>query len=147
MDRLIAYVMVAASAWVLPNTTAAWIPFENEVTVYMLSCDGEQVSDVCHGKEKTDIPFTYRVLLDQRSVWYWRTDDPSKPRRFPRCTIHDAKSWLCQLESDEVPKSRFGMVAGKYVEIATCVTGATTPFFYQVPMWRWWLVRLHEKLS
>lgn len=147
MDRLAGCAMVAASFLLFPNTTAAWIPFDNEVTVYMLSCDGEEVSGVCRGKEKTDIPFTYKVSVDQHSVWYWRTDDAGKPRRLPFCAIHDTTSWLCQWESDEIPKSRFGMVAGKYVEIATCMTVSSAPLFYQVSVWRWWLVRLREKFS
>ncbi len=147
MDRLTGYIAVAAIFWVFTGTAAAWIPFGNEVTVYMLSCDGQQVRGICHGKEKADIPFTYRILADQRSVWYWRTDYPGEPRRLPFCAVQDTKSWLCQWESAEVPKSRFGMIGGKYVEIATCVTDTNPPVFYQVPMWRWWLVRLHEKIS
>ncbi|MEJ0002868.1 MAG: hypothetical protein WDN30_03645 [Pararobbsia sp.] len=141
------YIILAAGLWVFPSAIAAWIPFENEVTVYMLSCDGQQVNGVCQGAEKTDIPFTYEVSLDQHAVWYWRADAPSRPRRFPFCAIHDTRSWLCQWDSDEAPKLRFGMAAGKYLEIATCMTVMTEPLFYQVPMWRWWLVWLHEELS
>lgn len=139
--------IVAAGFWVLPGTTAAWIPFGNEVTVYMVSCAGEQPGGTCRGGEKTDLPFTYKVSVDQQSVWYWRTD--SSPHRLPFCTVRDMKSWLCQWEDSEIPRSRFGMVAGKYVEIPTCTaaTVTTMPPFYQVSMWRWWLVRLREMLS
>ncbi|WP_454828990.1 hypothetical protein [Paraburkholderia xenovorans] len=147
MNRLIIYIVVVASFLVFPGTTAAWLPFGNEVTVYMLSCDGEQKSGLCHGREKTDIPFTYKVLADQLSVWYWRADDPDEPRRLSFCAIHDMKNWLCQWGSDEIPKSRFGMVSGRYAEIATCVTVTSTPLFYQVSMLRWWFVWLREQLS
>jgi len=147
MIRLIGYVVVAVSFWSLPDTIAAWMPFENEVTVYMLSCDGKQVNGVCHGKEKTDIPMIYKVLVDQNSVSARRMDDASRPQRFPYCVVLDTKSWWCQWSEDEIPNARFGMVAGQYAEIATCMTVTTTQLYYQVPMWRWWLVRLHEKLG
>jgi hypothetical protein len=146
MDQLVGYVAVAAGIWVSPNSITDWIPFENEITIYMLSCSGEQVSGVCRGNETTDVPFTYKVLVDQHSVWYW-TDTFSKPRRLPFCAVQDTKSWLCQWESNEIPKSRFGMMAGKYVEIPTCITDTTTSAFYQVPIWRWWLAWLHERFS
>lgn len=147
MNRLIGYSVVAASFWLLPSAMAAWTPFDNEVTVYMLSCDGEQANGVCHGTEKTDAPMTYKVLVDQHSVSYWRTDDADQPQRFPYCSVRDTRSWWCQWDDNEVPRARFGMVGGKYVEVATCMSVTTTQLFYQVPMWRWWLVRLHEKFA
>jgi hypothetical protein len=66
--------------------------------------------------------------------------------RLPFCAIRDSKSWLCQWNSDDAPKARFGMEAGNYVEIATCATDTRGPIFYQVAMWRWWLVWLRGKI-
>lgn len=139
--------LVAAICCVLPVGTSGRTPLENEVTVYMLSCDGEPVSGVCRGKEKTYLPFTYEVSVDQHSVSYRTMDDPGARRELSFCAVHDANSWLCQWSSDDIPKARFGMVSGKYVEIATCITDTTHRPPYQVPMWRWWVARLHEKLS
>jgi hypothetical protein len=147
MDRLTVYLLVAAVFCFLPVATSVYTPLENEVTVYILACDGEQISDVCHGKERTYLPFTYKVSVDQHSVSYWTMDDPGVQHQLSFCAVHDTNSWLCQWTSDEVPKTRFGMVSGKYAEIATCMTDTTHGAFVQVPMWRWWLVRLHEKLS
>jgi hypothetical protein len=147
MKRLRGYLLVAAAFCFVPVATSVHTPLENEVTVYMLSCDGEQISDVCHGKEKTHLPFTYEVSVDQHSVWYWTMGDPGIRHELSFCAVHDANSWLCQWNSAEIPKTRFGMVSGKYAEIATCMTDTTHFSFFQVPMWRWWLVRLHEKLS
>lgn len=64
----IGFAIVATGFWALPGTTAAWMPFGNEVTVYMVSCDGEQASGTCRGSEKADLPFTYKVSVDQQSV-------------------------------------------------------------------------------
>lgn len=147
MNRLIGYTLAAASFWSLPGKVAAWMPFENEVAVYMLSCDGEQANGVCHGEEKTDVPMIYKVLVDQNSVSAHRMNDLDRPQRFPYCFVNDVKNWWCQWSEDEVPDSRFGMVRGKYAEITTCMNVTTTQFYYQVPMWRWWLVWLHEKLA
>lgn len=146
MDRLFVYAVVPASFWFFSGSIIAWTPLESEATVYMLSCDGAQVGGVCNGKEEADLPFTYKVSVDEHAVLYSRMDGPDILRRLPFCTIRDARDWLCQWEGDKIPKSRFGMVAGKYVEIATCTSDATREMFYQVPMWRWWLVWLREKL-
>jgi hypothetical protein len=147
MNRLVGSIVIASGIGLVPDGSASLLPYGNEVTVYMLSCDGKRVSGVCRGNEKTDIPMTYKVLVDQHSVSYSRVDDPGEAQRFPFCAVSDTKSWWCQWEDDEVPKSRFGMVAGKYVEIATCMSVTTTQLYYQVPMWRWWLVWLHERLA
>ncbi|MFM0500765.1 hypothetical protein [Paraburkholderia caffeinilytica] len=147
MNRLTGYLPVAAVLCFLPVAASICTPLKNEVTVYMLSCDGEQINGVCHGKEKTHLPFTYEVSVDQHSVSYWTTADPGMRRELPFCAVHDTNSWLCQWSSEEVPKIRFGMVSGKYAEIATCMTDATHRPFFQVSMWRWWLVRLKEALS
>ncbi|MFP3614393.1 hypothetical protein SB778_30295 [Paraburkholderia sp. SIMBA_050] len=147
MNRLIGHLVVAASFWFLPDQIATWMPFENEVTVYMLSCDGEQVNGICRGNEKTDIPMTYKVLIDQNFVSARRMNDMSRPQRFPYCLVGDTKNWWCQWSEDEVPDSRFGMVAGKYAEITTCMSITTTQLYHQVPMWRWWMVWLHENLA
>lgn len=146
MNRLLAYVIVPAGIGILSGPAAVSTSLGNEATVYMLSCEGTQVDGVCHGSEKTDPPFTYKVSVDEHAVLYSTMDDAMSPRRFPFCVIHDTRSWLCQWEGYGIPKSRFGMVAGRYVEIATCMTGAKEQIFYQVPVWRWWLVRLHERL-
>ncbi|WP_250456154.1 hypothetical protein [Caballeronia sp. ATUFL_M2_KS44] len=113
----------------------------------MLSCDGVRANGACEGDERTAVPFVYKVSFDQHSVLYWTMNDPGLPRELPFCTIRDARSWLCQWNSDDIPKTRFGMVAGNYVEIAVCTTAAPGPMFYQVRQWRWWLVRLHEALG
>jgi len=147
VKRLSDRLLVAAVFCFIAVTTSVRTPLENEVTVYMLSCDGEPVNGVCYGKDKTYPPFTYKVSVDQHSVWYWTMGDPGMRRELSFCAVHDTNSWLCQWNSDEIPRTRFGMVSGKYVEIATCVTDTTHRPPIQVPMWRWWLVRLHEKLS
>jgi hypothetical protein len=147
MKRLSGYFMVAAVCCFFPVATFVRTPLENEVTVYMLSCDGESINDVCHGMEKTYLPFTYEVSVDQHSVSYSTMGDPGMRHELSFCAVHDTNCWLCQWSSDEVPKTRFGMVSEKYVEIATCVTDTTHRPPIQVPRWRWWLVRLHEKLS
>jgi hypothetical protein len=146
IKRLAGHLLVAAAFCFLAVATSVCTPFENEVTVYMLSCGGDQVDDVCYGKEKTYPPFTYKVSVDQHSVSYWTMADPGMRRELSVCAVHDTNSWLCQWNSDEVPKTRFGMVSGKYVEIATCITDTTHRSPYQVPRWRWWLARLHEQL-
>lgn len=145
MHRLMGCLLIGVSAATFPVASTSWTPLDNETTVYMLSCDGEWVNEVCRGNERTSVPFTYKVSVDQHSVLYWTKDDLYLPRRFPFCAIQNARSWLCQWDRAETPKTRFGMVAGRYVEIAVCTTGAPVPMFYQVPKWRWWIVRLHEK--
>jgi len=147
LKRLTSHLLVVMVFCLLAVSTSVRTPLENEVTVYMLSCDGEPVYGVCYGKAKTYPPFTYKVSVDQHSVWYWAMGDPGMRRELSFCAVHDTNSWLCQWNSDEIPKTRFGMVSGKYVEIATCITDTTHRPPIQVPMWRWWLVRLHEKLS
>lgn len=147
VKRITNRLLVATVFCFLALATFVRTPFENEVTVYMLSCDGETVDAVCHGTEKTYLPFTYKVSVDEHSVSYWTMGDPGMRRELSFCAVHDASNWLCQWNSDEIPKTRFGMVAGKYVEIATCVTDTAHRPPVQVPMWRWWLVRLREKLS
>jgi hypothetical protein len=145
--RLTRYYVVAAILSFFPVAASVRTPLESEVTVYMLSCDGEQINDVCHGKEETHVPFTYAVSVDQHSVSYRTMGDSSTSHELSFCAVHDTNSWLCQWNNAEVPKTRFGMVSGRYAEIATCMTDAAHRPFFQVPMWRWWLVRMHEKLS
>jgi hypothetical protein len=147
MHRLTGCLLIGVSAATFPVASTSWPQLENETTVYMLSCDGERVNDVCRGYERTGVPFTYKVSVDQHSVLYWTTSNPSLPRRLPFCAIQNARSWLCQWNNDDIPKTRFGMVGGRYVEIAVCTTRAPVPMFYQVPKWRWWLVRLHEEFG
>ncbi|SAK67870.1 hypothetical protein AWB80_03361 [Caballeronia pedi] len=139
-----ACVLIGVSASLFPVASTSLTRFENETTVYMLSCDGERINDVCSGNERTGVPFTYKVSVDQNSVLYWTMNDPNLARRLPFCAIQNSRSWLCQWTNDDIPKTRFGMVGGRYVEIAVCSTGAPVPMFYQVYKWRWWLVRLRE---
>src|ERR1700742_4557394 len=110
MNRLTGYFLVAAVFFFVPVAASVCTPLENEVTVYMLSCDGEQINDICHGKEKTFLPFTYKVSVDQHSVSYWTMGDPGMRHELSFCAVRDTNSWLCQWNSDEVPKTRFGMV-------------------------------------
>src|SRR6202012_2455464 len=145
MNRLMGCFLLAVGLCLLPNVTHVWTRFESDVTVYMLSCDGAQMDGTCEGTETTDVPFTYQVSVDQHSVRYWRLSDPDVIRGLTFCAIHDSKSWLCQWNGDDAPKSRFGMEAGRYVEIGTCMTTAPGPVFYQVSMWRWWLVWVEQK--
>lgn len=145
--RLTGYFVVAAALCFFPVSASISTSLENEVTVYMLSCDGEMVNDVCHGMEKTYLPFTYAVSVDQHSVSYRTMAERGIQHELSFCAVQDTNSWLCQFNGDEVPKTRFGMVSGKYAEIATCVADTTHRPPIQVSMWRWWLVRLHEKLS
>lgn len=147
MDRFVGCAIVAASLLGVAEDAVVQTPLRDETTVYMVSCDGKSVGGVCHGMEQTDVPFTYQAFVDQQSVRYWRADDSSQSYRFPICAVHDAKNWLCQLESNAIPKSRFAMVAGKFVEMETCATTEHAATFYQVPVWRWWLVRMREKLA
>ncbi|SAL65847.1 hypothetical protein [Caballeronia humi] len=147
MNRLIGYLVVAAGCFAFSGPISAWMPSRNEATVYMLSCDEKPVDGVCRGTEMTVVPLTYRVLADQNSVSYWETDDPGRPQRFPYCFINDAKNWWCQWTEEEVPSAKFGMVAGRYAELSTCRTIETTERFYEVSRWRWWFVRMHEKLA
>jgi hypothetical protein len=146
MDRLISCAMIAAILLGLAQSTAMSIPAENEVTVYMLSCEGEQVGETCQGSERTDTPFTYKVLVDRQSVWYWPMDDLSRSSRFSMCAVRDSKNWLCQMESGEASQSIFEMTSGKYAEIEACTTGPAHTVFHQVSMWQWWVVWLREKL-
>ena len=147
MKRLTRFFLVAAVFFFLPVATSVSTRLENEVTVYMLSCGGERTNDICHGKERTYLPFTYGVSVDQHSVSYWTMSDAYVRRELPVCVVHDTNSWLCQWTSDEVPRTRFGMASGKYVEIATCIIDSTHRTPYQVSVWRWWLVRMREKFS
>ncbi|WP_322029444.1 hypothetical protein [Paraburkholderia sp. J76] len=137
----------ATGFFLLPSATPAWSRFENDVTVYMVSCDAKKVNGVCTGREKADTPFTYKVSVDQRSVLFWRVDNPGLHHRLPFCAIHDTKTWLCQLNGEVVPRTKIGMAAGNYMEIATCTTDASMPVFYQVSLWHWWLVWLRTRFS
>jgi hypothetical protein len=145
MHRLTGCMLLGVSAALLPVASTSWTRLENETTVYMLSCDGARVSHVCSGNERTGVPFTYRVSADQHSVLYWTMNDPNLQRRLSFCVIQNTRSWLCQWNNDDIPKTR--LVGGRYVEIAVCVSGASVPMFYQVDKWRWWLVRLHVKFE
>jgi hypothetical protein len=147
VKRLTAYFMAATVSCFFAAATSVFTPLDNQVTVYMVSCDGEPVDGVCHGMARTYPPFTYEVSVDQHSVSYWTMADPGMRRELSFCAVHDTNSWLCQWNSDEIPKTRFGLASGKYVEIATCITDTSHRPPIQVPMWRWWLVRLREKLS
>lgn len=146
MNRPMVCLAVAAALCLLLIATHMWTRFENDVTVYMLSCDGAQMNGTCEGTETTDVPFSYHVSIDQHSVLYWRVNDPGLIRRFPFCAIHDSTSWLCQWDDDGAPKTKFGMQAGRYVEVGTCATDPGGPVFYQVSAWRWWRVRVREWL-
>jgi len=146
MNRLMGCLLLAVALCLLPNASHVWTRFDNDVTVYMLSCDGAQMDGTCEGAETTDVPFTYRVSVDQHSVRYWRISDPDVIRRLTFCAIHDSTSWLCQSNGDDAPKTRFGMAAGHYLEVGTCMTAAPGPVFYQVSMWRWWFVWVRERL-
>lgn len=147
MNRQMGAIVVAAGFFLLPGMMPVWTRFESDVTVHMLSCDAKKVGGVCTGTEKADIPFTYEVSVDQRSVLFWRADNPGLRRKLPFCSIHDSKNWLCQWNGDAAPKARIGMAAGNYMEIAACTADTSMPTFHQVSMWRWWLVWLQDRLS
>lgn len=147
MLRLLGCLLISIGVSTLPNAWTAWASFENGMTVYMVSCDGARIGGLCHGDERAGVPFTYQVSLDEHSVTYRTMNDPGLPRTLPFCVIRDVRSWLCQWNRDEVPKIRFGMVGGNYVEISVCTTDAPGPMFYQVSQWHWWRVRLRETFS
>ena len=146
MNRPMGCGLLAGALCVLAIAVHVGARFDKNVTVYMLSCDGAQMGGSCEGTEKTDVPFTYHVSIDQRAVMYWRANDPALVRRFAACAIHDFKNWLCEWRADSATKTMFGLQAGRYVEIGTCVSAAAGQMYYQVSAWRWWRVRVREWL-
>ena len=124
-----------------------WPTFEHwsgEATVYRMFCtsDRDAATPCVLKNELTSVPETYKAFPDQQSVIVWIGSDA--PSRLSNCAVRDALNWRC------TKNDRLGVTVEQSMangQLSETVDGSPSPsltLFYQVPRWRWWLVKLLE---
>ena len=127
-----------------------WPAFEHwngEATVYRMFCttDRDAASPCVLKNELTSLTETYKAFPDQQSVIVWIGNDA--PSKLSNCAVRDALNWRC------TKNDRLGITVEQSMangQLSETVDGSPSPsltLFYQVPRWRWWLVRLLETAS
>ena len=127
-----------------------WPAFEHwsgEATVYRMFCtsDHDAATPCVLRNELTSVPETYKAFPDQQSVIVWIGSDA--PSRLSNCAVRDALNWRC------TKNDRLGVTVEQsmaYGQLSETVDGSPSPsltLFYQVPRWRWWLVKLLEAVG
>lgn len=145
MDKFVAWllggVLLAAAGFVIWPTLEH---FKGEATVYRMFCTSDRGDDNSCGlkHELTSTPETYKVFPDQQSVIVWIGSEA--PSKLSNCAVRDALNWRCTRTDKQGAAVEQSMADG---ELSETVDGFAAPglsVFYQVPRWRWWLVKLLE---
>lgn len=145
MEKLVAWllggVLLAVAGFVI---WPAFEHFKGEATVYRMFCtSAPENSNSCGLKhELTSTPETYKVFPDQQSVIVWIGSEA--PSKLSNCAVRDALNWRCTRTDKQGATIEQSMANG---ELSETVDGFASPglsVFYQVPRWRWWLVKLLE---
>ena len=140
----IVVLMALACLWLFCESYQ--LPFQNEVTVYNLSCYGDSEN----GKCITNIQVTYKALVDSQRVIAIVENPRSSPERLENCTVWDSRNWECHQSDARDFEYRRKMQEGKYSEGTYSEGKDLNKIFggviYGVPKWRYYLVWLGEKL-
>ncbi|MCS3731215.1 hypothetical protein [Bradyrhizobium betae] len=125
-----------------------WPTFDRmhgEVTVYNMFCKVNRVAGECkRDQEQTSIPPTFKVFPEQQLVIYWIGDN--SPTRYSNCAVRDTINWRCRIGAVNEAKTEYAMVDGQYIETVDPPFLPSTNLFYQVPLWRWWYLRIIESI-
>ena len=130
------FIVFCIAVWLFTDSA----PFRSEVTVYFGSCTEARQNSKCKAKEEAANPATYKAIVDQQTVVYWIGD--GEPSRMTPCAVRDAKNWSCQIGNGNglFPDAKTAMVDGALIKTGR---GDLDEFFYQVPKWRWWWLKLN----
>ena len=115
-----------------------------EVTVFRMFCTKDRKDDSPCGlkDELTSVPETYKALPDQQSVIVWIGNDA--PSKLGNCAVRDALNWRCTRIDKQGVTVEQSMADGRLSETVDGYPSPGLGLFYQVPRWRWWLVKLLE---
>jgi hypothetical protein len=133
--------VLALAAFFLWPAVEHW---SGEATVYRMFCSSDrEVAGSCGLKnELTSVTETYKAFPDQQSIIVWMGNDA--PSRLGNCAVRDALNWRC------TKSNKIGVIVEQSMangQLSETVDGSPSPgltLFYQVPRWRWWLVKLLE---
>lgn len=126
---IVNFLLFGAFVWL----ASTWRPFSDEVTVYRAVCPNGLVKGACPKDEMAAERTTYRAERNPESVTVW--SDIETPFKFSNCAIQDKENWSC------TEKSSLGLYR---LMTNGSMVNTSGDFSYEVPMWRWWLIRIKE---
>jgi hypothetical protein len=124
-----------------------WPAYEHwngETTVFRMYCtsDREAAGPCVLRDELTSVTETYKAFPDQQSIIVWIGNDA--PSKLSNCAVRDALNWRCAKSDRKGVMVELSMANGQLSETVDGSPSPSLTLFYQVPRWRWWLVKLLE---
>jgi hypothetical protein len=118
--------------------------FKGEATVYRMFCTSNRNDDgpCVFRDELTSVTETYKAFPDQQSIIVWIGGDA--PSKLGNCAVRDALNWRCTKNDKKGGTVDLSMASGLLSETVDGYPSPSLTLFYQVPRWRWWLVKMLE---
>ncbi len=131
------FVLPFVALWAFSDS----LPFQDEITVYEMSCSEPIKDGICKAKEETLGRTTFKAFPNQQVVIHWSEEGVRILQRDNDCVVRDSKNWSCKVDGSSFIKI---MADGKfrYGYYADSPTA-----FYTVHKGYWWWVRITQEMK